>query len=382
LKLSVIRYQKPEQAGQESVRTGVFFIPSADKKSARKNYHSKGNPNYGGPQELQGTALLKHPLIFKASTGGRAPLEAYASLKGKAAAEKLDKDTISIHQQRYTPYKGLSIIDIVEELLDQYGVDSSNAKYIIDNSNRGNQLKYALQERIIAETLREAGYDSMLAYNRGKLTELFDLRHTKYPTPGEELSSMSPELDWERWVFKKSFKATAASSNSSARAIKDAREGRLQVPKTPTSWWDGMSGIERKAYLMAHPNSKYAQEAGKYAGEKVATREDYHWASSAFHRGKVAAIQATRQHGDDPNYDYDAATIKAMHQGFHDKAQRLHDEAKYALKELREKDTPENRKNYEYLLNRIKELYAKMDTWLKQKKILSGIGHSRFVGKE
>ena len=174
----------------------------------------------------------------------------------------------------------------------------------------------------------------------------------------------------------------AKGSNSTAIFLRDQRDGRLQVPKTPTSWWDGMSDIERKAYLQAHPGSKYAKEAKKYAKAKVASREDYHWGSAAFHRGKVAAITAAIGKPGDPHYDaYDNAPRLTLSQ--HRKAQDLHNLALQYLKELNHPQKGvENRKLYEDTLNRLKGLYAEMDEIARRQKQASGIGNTRWVGKE
>jgi hypothetical protein len=74
----------------------------------------------------------------------------------------------------------------VEEFLSKYAPDLSDyASYIIDNSRKGNQLKYALQEAAVAQKVRDAGYDAVIGHSKGKkgpfISEVFDIRESHYP---------------------------------------------------------------------------------------------------------------------------------------------------------------------------------------------------------
>jgi plasmid maintenance system antidote protein VapI len=74
----------------------------------------------------------------------------------------------------------------VEEFLSKYAPDLSDyASYIIDNSRKGNQLKYALQEAAVAQKVRDAGYDAVIGHSKGKqgpfISEIFDIRESHYP---------------------------------------------------------------------------------------------------------------------------------------------------------------------------------------------------------
>ena len=53
---------------------------------------------------------------------------------------------------------------------------------IFYNSEQGSQLKFAFQENVVAHALRDAGYDSVVGFNRRKLTEIFDVREGNYPS--------------------------------------------------------------------------------------------------------------------------------------------------------------------------------------------------------
>ena len=74
----------------------------------------------------------------------------------------------------------------VEEFLNKHAPDLADyANYIIDNSKKGNQLKYALQEAAVAQKVRDAGYDAVIGHSKGKkgpfISEVFDIRESHYP---------------------------------------------------------------------------------------------------------------------------------------------------------------------------------------------------------
>lgn len=83
--------------------------------------------------------------------------------------------------------KQSAIVD-VENFLEKYAPDLSGyGSYIIDNSKKGNQLKYALQEAAVAQKARDAGYDAVIGYSKKKtgdpfLSEVFDVREAIYPS--------------------------------------------------------------------------------------------------------------------------------------------------------------------------------------------------------
>ena len=193
IKLLVSRYQKPEQAGSISVRTGVFYLPEV-KSPYGKHYRSgqnKGpNASYGGSQYITGQITLHKPYIVKAGTGGLGPERAYINLMGKAKHEQLTHDIFSMVVNRggyfSTPNHAV-VEEWVQELLTKYKCDPDydTAYNIVAHSNVGNRMRYALQEHIIAHTLRRKGYDSVLSYSKSgglpRLSEVFDLRQMEYP---------------------------------------------------------------------------------------------------------------------------------------------------------------------------------------------------------
>ena len=187
LKMNLVRYQKPEQELEQSVRNGVFYLPEGNpnlKHYKNKGTLSTGNP-YGGNQQIAGETLYKNPLFVKGATGGKAPEEAYKQLYGKDVFDKMTNDARNAasaprHMKEEVAYQFLN--DYAPELAD-------NAWHIVQNSNQGNQLRYALQEAVIGNAARQKGHDAILGFSKGRgdkgnfLSEAFDLRESHYPSP-------------------------------------------------------------------------------------------------------------------------------------------------------------------------------------------------------
>ena len=173
------RWQRPEQDNEASVRTGVFYLPRG---ASQSRYYRGGTGFYGGPVHLTGETLLKAPLVVKGATGGNVPLKAYEALFGKEAAKKLEEDCESIMQPYQRSAKANRAMDVYYEYLPYADDDYMDFSTLEINSRDGNQLRYAVQESIVAHAVREAGYDSVVGFNRGKLTEIFDVREGNYPS--------------------------------------------------------------------------------------------------------------------------------------------------------------------------------------------------------
>ena len=87
----------------------------------------------------------------------------------------------------------------VENFLNKYAPDLSDyASYIIDNSKKGNQLRYALQEAAVAQKVRDAGYDAVIGHSKGKkgpfISEVFDIRESHYPNQYGDFQ-LNPKFD-------------------------------------------------------------------------------------------------------------------------------------------------------------------------------------------
>ena len=77
--------------------------------------------------------------------------------------------------------------------LEKYAPEiADNAWNIAENSTQSNQFRMALQEAVIGNEARKAGYDSVIGYSSGRkgkgnfLSEIFDVRENLYPSPSGE----------------------------------------------------------------------------------------------------------------------------------------------------------------------------------------------------
>jgi hypothetical protein len=198
LLMSLMRQQKPEQSGDESVRTGVFYLPEGQAKNMRHYKGPQSTATYGGPESIRGETMLKNPLFVKGATGGKAPEAAFDAVMGKGAMKQLDSDVFSVISGRnmMTQKDPQAYLEQVQNLLSKYGANPRMAAQIIRNSGKGNQLRYALQENIIANAVRNAGHDAVLGYGKGRgdkgefFSEVFDVRESMYPTPEGDFDLM------------------------------------------------------------------------------------------------------------------------------------------------------------------------------------------------
>jgi len=167
-----------------------------------KHKSTAPNQTYGGSELFSGETLYKNPLFIKGATGGKAPQNAYDQLLGKGAYEKMRSDVLQAGAVRSIPSNRLSEaekISRIGETLKQYGGDPSMAENIYRTSPAGNQFAYAMQEHIVANAVRNAGYDSVLGYSKKKtgdpfLSEVFDVRERTYPSKVTEPQVMQQFL--------------------------------------------------------------------------------------------------------------------------------------------------------------------------------------------
>lgn len=187
LLINLKRLQNPAQSGEESVRTGVFYLPEGQAGNLK---HYKGKTGYGGSEPIEGQTLYKNPLLVKGATGGKAPEVAYDHIVGKGAYQTMRKDVLNAYGYNANQSQK---IEAVQGLLEKYnGLDSDDAYNmaynIVTNSKGGNLLPYAVQENIVGHAVRNAGHDAVLGYSKGKgdkghfFSEVFDVRESHYPT--------------------------------------------------------------------------------------------------------------------------------------------------------------------------------------------------------
>lgn len=190
LLMKVQRSQKPEQAGEESVRTGVFYLPEGSASAKHYKQKKSGETLYGGQESISGETLYKNPLFVKGATGGKAPEVAYDQLVGKGAYEEMRKDALRVRNRDLIKERGNSLPGAItpDDFLAKYAPELEGmGDYIFSNSRQGNQLAYALQEAVVANAVRKAGFDAVLGYSQTRskdpfLSEVFDVREATYPT--------------------------------------------------------------------------------------------------------------------------------------------------------------------------------------------------------
>lgn len=247
IEIDLVRFQKTEQGGAESVRTGVFYLPAGSpKKGSFKNTGKGfGGTLYGGTEKITGKTLLRNPLIVKGATGGKAPEAAYKQLKGKDAMKELDQRVVEVVNVTRPAYEGVDAasraskhqraVGEIRNFLQGLGYDINEADYkaseIWEYSRKGNQLRYALQEHAIAMAVREAGYDSVVGFSvkrdgGRRIDEVFDVRESHYPMqdqPADIHSSFEPQ--YSVGEGPKPLKSSTASMLSKAADVKQARPG-------------------------------------------------------------------------------------------------------------------------------------------------------------
>lgn len=188
LVLPVVRSQKPEQAGMESVRGGVFYLPQGSSNARYYNFSAdKPGVYYGGPQKISEETAVSNPFFVKGATGGAAPEAALKQIYGKENFEQMNRD-----MWRAINTGGLQRDlkeEVIGDFLQKHAPSMSGLEaYILENSKKGNQLRYALQEAVAADAARREGYDSILGYSMSRklkepfISELFDVRERSYPT--------------------------------------------------------------------------------------------------------------------------------------------------------------------------------------------------------
>src|SRR6266436_5086981 len=201
LSLDVVRHQKPEQAGERAIRTGVFFLP--EKKSPYQRYYTTGRQGYGGSQRIEGRTTFENPIIAKGASGGKVPERVYDAINGKDAYDEMRQDVLDAtsHSFGYGEKDPKVLTQRVADVLEKHGGNPEFAADIVRTSKEGNQLAYAIQEHIVASSVRKAGHDGIIGYSKVKgqhrLSEVFDLRRDKYPirSPLFEASPKSPDLE-------------------------------------------------------------------------------------------------------------------------------------------------------------------------------------------
>lgn len=185
LKLICTRFQKSDQSGQESVRNGVFWMPSEKAVKLYSKYYKNGKQGYGGEEKMvvEKEISLDKTIVVKAGSGGIAVKKAIDIVSGKGEYDKILNEARQCYC--YGSKKQAFETENIQNLLYEYGFDEIDPCYVWINSRIGNQLAYALAEYICSKIIEKAGYDYVLAYNEKNgekyYTELFDITEKYYP---------------------------------------------------------------------------------------------------------------------------------------------------------------------------------------------------------
>ena len=195
LELEVLRYQKPEQAGAQAIREGVFYLPATLPARNLRAYRGTDTAAYGGPEMVRGETLLRAPLAVPGPTGGAVPERAYRELTSDADLQRLISD---VRSAANAPLRGGDYYRNIENLLEEYGGNPDLATELVNASRVGNRMRYALQEHLIGNRARREGYDSIVGTGARtpRISEVFDLREAAYPVPGvPEMEMLLPRYE-------------------------------------------------------------------------------------------------------------------------------------------------------------------------------------------
>jgi hypothetical protein len=200
LSLEVLRHQKPEQAGEQAIREGVFYLPATLPSRSVGTYWGTSASTYGGPDLVRGETLLRAPLAMPGNTGGVVPERAFRELTSDANMRRLERESRSAAA---APLLGAEYRENIENFLNQWGGNPNVAHELVSNSRKGNRMRYALQEHVIGNRARQEGYDSIVGTGARtpRITEVFDLREAAYPVPGSpEFEMLLPHFEDSRYA--------------------------------------------------------------------------------------------------------------------------------------------------------------------------------------
>jgi hypothetical protein len=327
--VNMVRSQHPDQEMAESVRGGVFYLPKGDKNA--RHYNGTTGNNYGGAQAIEGETAFKNPLLVKGATGGKAPEAAYNQLMGdKKAYAALNTDVMEVVSASNWMKKKdpQAFYDLVNRFLDNHAPEMRDyADYILDNSKKGNQLRYALSEAAIASAARKAGHDGILGYselrgaNSGKqrISEIYDVRENRYPSPSGDYN-VHPQ-----------FLSDSAVPGSGIQAVAQSNAPRFYsaIEKQVDAGQPKMSGDQWLSTLGNKPGVKpdeltYTGLADFLQGKKSVTREEIqaHLKDNKVEIGEVVRGTSNPYPHSTPD-EWQAAITRAERARNFDEAERL-----------------------------------------------------------
>ncbi|MBS1721407.1 MAG: hypothetical protein JSS66_00200 [Armatimonadetes bacterium] len=187
--MNPVRYQHPDQAYEQSLRTGVFYLP--DPRDPNTRFYRRSMAWHGGSERIEGETMVKRPLVVKGATGGKVPANAYDQLQQslfEQAADQVGPSSYKELREQYFKTVGLRpTVEQIRDFLQRNGGDPSVAHEIVRQGQNNNRAIHASLENVIINRARNSGYDSILGISNRKtgpyLSELIDLRESHYPSP-------------------------------------------------------------------------------------------------------------------------------------------------------------------------------------------------------
>lgn len=274
LTLDVVRHQKPEQAGEKAIRTGVFFLP--EKKSPYQRYYTTGRQGYGGTQWIEGRTTFENPIVAKGASGGKVPERAYDAINGQGAYDEMRQDVLDATVHGWGPRNDAELTQNVANVLERYGGNPDLAEDIVRNSKGGNTLPYAVQEHIVASSVRKAGHDGIIGYSKIKgqhrLSEVFDLRHDKYP-----ISSQLFESKYHAKTEPPAPLATTPEAKARERELnlKNLGIGLTEMDPADAKNWVGYTNQKSLKIYRGVDDPSHAIEAGDYVSTSQESAQNY-----------------------------------------------------------------------------------------------------------
>jgi hypothetical protein len=289
--LDLGRRQLHEQIGQRAIRSGVFFSPEANSPFGR-GY--TGRTGYGGPMRItEEQVTFRKPIVAKGATGGKVPERVYDELKGKGAYQEMRQDVIDrVVGWQLTPEQK---IQRVGDVLERYGSRRDFADDIVRHSRLSNQLPYAVQEHIVAQAVRDAGYDAAVGYSKTKgqwrLSEVFDVKRQAYPTGSTRASREPWDLGKQNDVPSEEGYVYHATNADRLQEIADSGSLKTHRPDYGTEqdrWPDGSS--DKRSYFTRRADHawQFAPEEGRGVIVRMKENPKFHSVEST---GDVYATQ-------------------------------------------------------------------------------------------
>lgn len=175
---TINRRQKPEQGGERTVRSGIFYLPGEENKIYT------GKLGYGGTEKIIGHTLIKNPIVGRGGIGGsQFRKNVYDKIHGEGSWDR-EEDHVKLLFWR-SPHNPDRKEELMDYLHHRHGIDREQYKNIEENSSSGTNQKFtAILDTMVGNAAKRAGHDAIITHNKGKIREIYDLRESTYPIHG------------------------------------------------------------------------------------------------------------------------------------------------------------------------------------------------------